>query len=167
MIQTLSEGNDQSSTVAKLIEDYERGTADLIAAVSGLTDEQLRARPVPGKWSTLEVVCHIADADEFFADRMKRTIAMERPLLIGVDGILYLEALGYQQHDLQEELDLLGATRRQLTRTLRRLPPTAWQRTAVHSEKGLLTLQELLQYTVNHLADHLVHIVEKRRAMES
>jgi uncharacterized damage-inducible protein DinB len=165
MIQTLSESNDSSSTVAKLIEDYERGITDLTATVEGLTDEQLRARPIPGKWSTLEVVCHIADADEFFADRMKRTIAMERPLLIGVDGILYLEALGYQQHDLQEELDLLGATRRQLTRTLRRLPATAWQRTAVHSEKGLLTLQELLQYTVNHLADHLVHIVEKRGAM--
>jgi hypothetical protein len=29
------------------------------------------------------VVCHIADCEQFFADRMKRTVAMDRPLLLG------------------------------------------------------------------------------------
>jgi uncharacterized protein (TIGR00369 family) len=30
-------------------------------------------RPVAGKWSTLELVCHIADCEQFFASRIKRS----------------------------------------------------------------------------------------------
>jgi hypothetical protein len=64
---------------------------------AGLARLQVRAA---GKWSTLEVVCHIGDCKQFFADRMKRTVAMERPLLLGADGFRYLERLSYQEHDL-------------------------------------------------------------------
>jgi hypothetical protein len=64
-----------------------------------MTVEQLRSRPVAGKWSTLEVVCHIADCEQFFADRMKRTVALDRPLLLGADGFRYPEPLRYQEHD--------------------------------------------------------------------
>ena len=43
-------------------------------AVAGLSTEQVRARPVPGKWSTLEVVCHLADFEPIYADRMKLVV---------------------------------------------------------------------------------------------
>jgi hypothetical protein len=33
-----------------------------------MTREQLLARPVPGKWSTQEVVCHLADYEPIYAD---------------------------------------------------------------------------------------------------
>jgi hypothetical protein len=36
---------------------------------------QLLARPIPRKWSTLEVVCHLADFEIVYADRIKRVIA--------------------------------------------------------------------------------------------
>ncbi len=157
---------DLSPTPDELITAYEKGVDDLAAAVTGMTAEQLLARPIAGKWSTLEVVCHIADCEQFFADRIKRTIALERPLLIGADSDLYLESLIYQQRDLKEELDLVAATRRQMVRILRTLPPTSWQRTAVHSEKGLMTLHQLLLYPTNHLNHHLKFIAEKRAAMK-
>ena len=75
--------DDPALTPADLISAYERGVEELRAAVAGLTGEQLRSRPVAGRWSTLEVVCHVADCEQFFADRMKRTVAMDRPLLLG------------------------------------------------------------------------------------
>jgi hypothetical protein len=53
--------DDDTLTVADLISTYEKGVEELRVAVTGMTGEQLRSRPVPGKWSTLEVVCHIAD----------------------------------------------------------------------------------------------------------
>jgi uncharacterized damage-inducible protein DinB len=82
---------------------YENGVKELQAAVLGMSADELRARPVPGRWSTLEVVCHIADCEQFFADRMKRTMAMDRPLLLGADGFRYPDALAYQQHDLDDQ----------------------------------------------------------------
>src|SRR5439155_26294143 len=74
-------------TPVDLIAAYEQGVEELRLAVAGMTEEQRRSRPVPGKWSTLEVVCHVADGAQFFADRLKRTVAMDRPLLLGADGL--------------------------------------------------------------------------------
>jgi uncharacterized damage-inducible protein DinB len=157
--------DDDALTVADLISAYEQGVEELRLAVAGMTGEQLRSRPVAGKWSTLEVVCHIADSEQFFADRLKRTLAMDRPLLIGADGFRYPEPLRYQEHDLDEELDLVAVTRRQTARTLRLVAPDAWQRTAVHSETGLVTLRQLLLHPINHLHHHLRFVAEKRAAM--
>jgi uncharacterized damage-inducible protein DinB len=157
--------DDDTLTVADLLSAYEKGVEELRLAVTGMTSEQLRSRPVPGKWSTLEVVCHIADCEQFFADRMKRTVAMDRPLLLGADGFCYPEPLRYQEHDLEQELALVAATRRQMARTLRLVAPDAWQRTAVHSETGLVTLRQLLLHAINHLRHHLRFVAEKRAAM--
>ena len=157
--------DDDARTTADLISAYEKGVEELRLAVAGITVEQLRSRPVAGKWSTLEVVCHIADCEQFFADRMKRTLAMARPLLIGADGFRYPEPLHYQEHDLEQELDLVGATRRQTAHTLRLVAPDAWQRPAVHSETALVTLRQLLLHAINHLSHHLRFVAEKREAM--
>ncbi len=72
--------DDYTLTVADLISSYEAGIEELRVALAGMTVEQLRSRPVAGKWSTLEVVCHIADCEQFFADRIKHTVTMDRPL---------------------------------------------------------------------------------------
>src|SRR5580704_17822992 len=122
--------DDDALIAADLISAYEKGVEELRVAVAGMTGEQLRMRPIPGKWSTLEVVCHIADCEQFFADRMKRTIAMDRPLLLGADGFRYPDPLNYHQHDLDEELELVAITRRQMARVLRFVPLNAWERTA-------------------------------------
>jgi len=157
--------DDPNVPVADLIGAYEQGVDELRVAVAGMTVELLRSRPVPGKWTTLEVVCHIADCEQFFADRMKRTVAMDRPLLLGADGFRYPEPLHYQDHDLEEEIDLVAVTRQQMARTLRMVAADAWQRTAVHSETGLVTLRQLLLHAVNHLRHHLRFVAEKREAM--
>jgi uncharacterized damage-inducible protein DinB len=157
--------DDGTLTVADLISAYEKGVEELRLAVAGMTVEQLRSRPVAGRWSTLEVVCHIADCEQFFADRIKRTVAMDRPLLLGADGFRYPEPLCYQDHDLEQELDLVAVTRRQMARTLRLVAPDAWQRSAIHSETGLVTLRQLLLHAINHIRHHLRFVAEKQAVM--
>jgi uncharacterized damage-inducible protein DinB len=120
---------------------------------------------VEGRWSTLEVVCHLADCEQFFADRMKRTIASDRPLLLGAEGSRYPEPLSYHDRESGEELDLITLTRRQMARILRLLPAEAWSRTAVHSETGLVTLRQLVLHAVRHQEHHLRFVAEKRRAL--
>lgn len=158
--------DDEQLTPEMLIARFEQGPDELRAAVAGMNSEQLQARPIAGKWSTLEAVCHIADCEQFFADRIKRTAAMERPLLLGADGFRYPAACDYQHHDLDEELAVVAVNRRQLARVLRLLPADAWQRTAVHSEIGLITLRQLVLHAVRHLQNHLAAILEKRTVLE-
>src|SRR5262249_10821070 len=131
------------ATLAQLIDNYLTGVAALRGAVAGLSRDQLRARPVPGKWSTLEVVCHIADFEPVYADRMKRVIAEERPTLLGADEKRFAAALAYHERDLDEELDIVERTRKQMARILRTLPAAALERIGVHNEAGPLSLAEL------------------------
>lgn len=82
-----------------------------------------------------------------------------------MDGFHYPEFLQYQAHDLAEEIELVTVTRRQMIRILHLISPDAWERDAVHSETGLVTLRQLLLHAINHLQHHLRFIDEKRAAM--
>ena len=149
----------------ELANQFLKGAADLRQAVKGMTREQLLARPIPGRWSTLEVVAHIADMDPILVDRMKRIIAMEMPLLLAADENLYVKSLGYDDRDVEEELSLIDATRRQMARIIRSLKPEQLELTGVHNKRGLITLEKIIQLATNHIPNHLTFITEKRKAL--
>ena len=151
--------------LAAMIDAYLAGPPTLRAAVRGLSRAQLVARPVPGKWSTLEVVCHLADFDPILADRMKRVIAEDRPQLLGADEQRFAAALAYHDRDLAEEVDIIERTRSQMARILRTLPAEALRRVGVHNERGPLTLEDLLTTVTNHVGHHLKFVADKRRAL--
>jgi hypothetical protein len=153
------------ASLAQMIDDYLAGPQTLRQAVAGMNREQLLARPVPGKWSTLEVVCHLADFDPIIADRMKRVIAEDRPALLSADENRFVAALAYHQRDLEEELDLIERTRRQMAHILRTLPPEALARVGVHNERGPRTLEQLLTGAAGHITHHVKFIMEKRQAL--
>jgi len=153
------------AVLAGLINSYLTGIEILRRAVQGMSREQILARPVPGKWSTLEVVCHLADFEPIFADRMKRVIAEERPTLLGADENRFAAALAYQQRDVDEEVAIIEQTRRQVARILRTLPPEALSRVGLHNERGPRTLEQLLTGAINHIPHHVQFVHDKRRAL--
>jgi hypothetical protein len=148
-----------------LIEQYLAGPGLLRQAVVGMTKEQLLAKPIPGKWSTQEVVCHLADYEPIYAERMKRVIALEEPELLKGDPGLFAARLAYQHRDVEEELALIELARKQMARILRTLKPEDFQRKGGHSRDGTLTLEVLLQRITDHIPHHVRFIEEKRRAM--
>ena len=156
---------DRGEPAAELVERYRRGAALLRESLDGLSTEQLHERPIAEKMSTQEVVCHVADCEQFLADRMKRCVALERPLLVGVDGWHYPEALHYAERDLELDLALVDATRAQMAADLERIDDRTWQRLAIHTETGLVNVRQLLLHTINHLEWHVGTIDDKREAM--
>ena len=148
-----------------LIEEYAAGP-DLIAqAVVGMTAEQLDAVPIAGKWSTRQVVCHIADFEPVYTDRMKRVIAEDQPTFFGGAPDVFAARLAYTQRDVEEELLVIAATRSQMIRILRTLTSEDFQRTGNHSEDGPMTLETLIRRIAGHIPHHVEFIDEKRRAM--
>src|SRR5206468_4636165 len=144
-----------------MIEAYLGGAQALRQAVRGMSREQLLARPVNGKWSTLEVVCHLCDFEPIMADRMKRIIAEDNPTLLGASEVKFAAALAYPQRDIEEELTIIEKTRQQMARILRTLPASALQRPGTHNERGPQTLEKMLTTAINHIPHHLKFIDEK------
>ena len=109
---------------AQLIAEYLAGPQKLRAALTAMTAEQIDAKPIPGKWSTKQVICHIADFEPVYADRMKRVIAENEPMMMSGDPDLFAARLAYDQRDVEVELDLMKATRKHMGAILRSLVPS-------------------------------------------
>ena len=148
-----------------LAESYLAGAAQLRAAVVGMTREQLVARPVPEKWSTLEVVSHIADFEPIMADRIKRVASHDNPVLLGADENLFAAHLFYNERNIEEELAVVDAIRTSTARTLRQLSAESLDRVGTHTESVILTLERLILRATNHITHHLTFIREKREAL--
>jgi hypothetical protein len=148
-----------------LLDTYLSGPGILRAAVTGMSREQLVSRPVAGRWSVLEVVCHLADTDANIAHRIKRVLSEERPVFERVKPELMVAALAYHDRDGEEELVVFDLTRRQIGRILRASPLEAWERTGIVGDRGERTVSQMINGAVEHLAHHLRFVIEKRRAL--
>ncbi len=150
-----------------LLDRFLSGPGQLRAAVSGLSREQLISRPIPGKWSVLEVVCHLVDTDANIAHRLKRVLSEARPVFERVKPDLMLAALAYHDRDVEEELGLFDLGRRQIARILRASPPEAWERVGVIGDRGDRTVVQMVNGAVEHLAHHLKFVEEKRKTLKT
>jgi hypothetical protein len=130
-----------------------------------MSDEHLNASPIPFKWSTRQVVLHLADMDLIYADHMKRVIAEDEPALLGVDDKTYGARLAYDKRDVDEEVRLIKAVRRHMGRILRAIDTDDFKRKGIHSVDGPVTLADLLQRATEHIPHHAQYIDEKRKAL--
>jgi uncharacterized damage-inducible protein DinB len=151
---------------AELIANYLAGPKQLRDAIAEMSAQQLDSSPVPGKWSTRQVICHLSDCEALYADRMKRVIAEDNPPLRAVDPDLFAASLAYDTRVIEEELSHIEAVRKHTARILKTLPESAFQRTGIHSADGPLTLETLLKRIVGHIPHHVKFIEEKRQAMK-
>jgi uncharacterized damage-inducible protein DinB len=149
----------------ELIDRYEDGGRKLAKAVEHLDRNDLVAVPVPGKWSIQQLVAHVGDTDLVFTERIKRVIAEDRPPLLAFDENKWAKALQYEMQSTPDAIELLALNRRVMANLLRALPPEAFARVGLHSERGEMSLEQLLTLVTNHLDHHLKFLYEKREAM--
>ena len=150
---------------AALLDAYLGGPGRLRSAVTGLSREQLVSRPIAGRWSVLEVVCHLTDTDANIAHRIKRVLSEDCPTFERVQPDRMLAALAYHERDVEEELRIFDLTRRQIGRILRASPSEAWERTGVVGDRGDRSVGHMISGAVEHLAHHHGFVIEKRRAL--
>ena len=147
------------------VEQYARGIGLLHYAINGLAPEQLKSHPGPGDWSVTQVVVHLMDSDLVAADRMKRVIAEENPTLLAYDENKWATHLLYVEQPVETAASLFDLNRRQMAVILSRMNDAAFSRSGRHTERGVLTLAQLVNDYAEHLDHHLRFIYEKRQRM--
>lgn len=107
-----------------------------------------------GKWSAVQVVQHLADAEVAFGWRIRLILTADRPPLHGFDENAWMARLRAGDTDVGGALAQLSALRREHLRLLRGGTPADFARVGVHSERG----EESLGLIVRLIAGHdLVH----------
>lgn len=130
-----------------------------------ITEAEALQRPIPGKWSTVELVAHLADFEPLFADRMKRVIAGDAASLVPGDEGKFAATLHYQTRSLVRDLEIIRSIRLQMARILTNMDENCWEKIGHHMVKGPLTLEEILNGINYHIPHHLPFLVDKRRAL--
>jgi uncharacterized damage-inducible protein DinB len=140
----------------------EAGPRALSEATRGLSDEALRRRPAPDKWSVIENACHIRDVERVYVERFTKTAHSDRPRFWMIDNDSVAEKLRYREADLASVLREFKRLRADGVSLLRALPLAYWQRTGLHPKRGELTLERLAELAHEHTESHLARIRELR-----
>lgn len=142
---------------ADLLNGLDRSQKRTLAAFAA--DRAALDRPyAPGKWPGLRMLFHIVDTECVLADRLKRLLCEEKPLVLAFDENRWDARLTTATRSLDVAKALFAAQRAMLCELVATLSPAELGRTGVHSEAGLLTVGDVAAKIVWHGEHHLEQV---------
>jgi hypothetical protein len=152
-----------TNTRNKLLAQYKDGYRVVAEALAGATDEELDARPAPGKWTAREVVHHLGDSEMTAAVRARMLIAVDDALIQGYDQDVFAQRLHYDR-PIEGSLDAFKSARRTTAELLEKLTDDEWSRAGTHTEHGPYSLERWLEIYAAHAHKHAEQIIVARQA---
>ena len=137
------------------IEAYGMAHQQLVSALGRFPREMWQFRPAPDQWTIHEIIVHIADSEANSYTRCRRLLAEPGSSILGYDEGTWARELGYQDQNTGDALELFKWLRHNSHALIRDLPESAWSNTAIHSESGLMTLDDWLGVYASHIPDHI------------
>ncbi len=153
----------------RVLSRFREGPILLEHTVVGLQDSELDFKPSGGGWSVRQIVHHIVDGDDIWKLGIKMAIGNEQAeFSLGWYSSqtqeTWADRWAYSQRPIGTSLSLLKAIREHVLQLLASVPE-AWNRTVVvRTPKGGIE-QVPVGFVIGMQADHLVHHVERIRAI--
>jgi DinB family protein len=151
------------ATREQLVQQYKDGHRVVAEALIGATDQDLDARPAPGKWSAREIVHHLADSEMTSAIRLRLLVATDHPTIAGYDQDEFARRL-YYDRPIEASIEAFKSARRTTGDILDRLTEAQWSRQGTHSEHGRYTIENWLEIYAAHAHNHADQIRVARAA---
>ena len=143
-----------------LIQRLEGNQAVFAPLVDGVSDEQARWSPQPGKWSLLEVVCHLLDEErEDFRQRLELTLADPTTQWPPIDPPRWATDRRYLEQTFPSSLVGFLADREQSLNWLQSLDAPAWNKCYEHPLLGPIGAGDIMVSWVAHDFLHMRQIV--------
>lgn len=145
----------------KIISDF---PAQLRAATSGLTEEQLNWPYRPGGWSIRQVVHHCADSHANAFIRFKLALTEEGPNIKPYDEAAWAKLVDTVHTPINSSLAILDGLHARWTVLLDHLSETDYERCFFHPEHGTAFSLTLGLDTYQwHCRHHLAHVEQAKR----
>jgi hypothetical protein len=117
---------------------------------------RIEESPGPGKWSPLEILCHLADCELVFAYRIRQALAEDQHVIQPFDQDLF--ARNYAAYDAQAAMMTFSCVRQWNLMLLRSVPREAMAKRIHHPERGPMTFSELIETIAGHDLNHLAQL---------
>jgi hypothetical protein len=144
--------------------DLLEATPDILRGLmAGLSEEDAQWKPSPDRFSIAEVLAHLALSEAHcYRERLDRIMAERRPAIEADDAFQHFAQ--YRGRDPEEDFAHFEEQRETNLEYLRGLPPGSGARTALHGEKGEVTLDQVLHEWALHDLGHIRQVAELVRA---
>ncbi|MGZ5133561.1 MAG: DinB family protein [Flavitalea sp.] len=119
------------------------------------TEDQLRTRTIPGKWSPFENIAHLVRYQVIFKERVDKIVTTGNPSFDRYVAETDPEFNPYLQHSLFQLLQSLGNTREEIFKTLTTFTDRELARIGEHPKFGPLSLVQWSEFFLLHEAHHL------------
>ncbi len=127
--------------------------------IAGVSDARVRRVPGPGRWSAIEVLCHVRDSDRHvFVPRLARFAAETEPLFENIDMTGTDRARAYATQNPVEVIAQWREARRGAIATLATFGRAEWNRLGFHSLRGPYPVSAMVRGWVEHDLSHLHQI---------
>jgi len=137
---------------------------DLREVVNGLQGMQLDTPYRTGGWTVRQVVHHLADSHMHAYLRMKFIVTEDHPVIKPYDQDCWAALTDAARAPLEPSLLILDGLHERWAHFLESLPDAAWTRSALHPERGEVTLESMLRTYAGHGDKHVEHIRGLRTA---
>ena len=144
----------------ELVNTYMAHCADFENVVRSIGANDLSRIPKEGEWSAAYVIHHMADADMHFATRFLHILTVDKPAIVPFDEDVYPDRLKYSARDAHDSLASIIGLHKVVANILKLVDEKDWNRVGIHSEKGEVTLADVLTLASNHTKSHVGQLQE-------
>ena len=99
-------------------------------------------------------MAHLADAELVAGHRFRQVIAEENPTLVAFDQDAWAANLDYARRKPKQSLETFRRLRAENYELLKDLPDSAFERAGNHTERGRVTLGQMLEGFAAHTESH-------------
>jgi hypothetical protein len=122
---------------------------------AGRSRSALAHTPDPSRWSVVQILAHLADAEVVAGWRLRSILASDGVPIQPFDQDRWADAFKYADSDPEESLALFEAARRANLSLLRRVDPGLHANHGLHAERGQETVTHLVRLYAGHDLNHL------------
>lgn len=135
------------------IEMLERTPRLITDLVQEIGQDGLEKSYAPGKWTGRQILAHLADCEVAFGFRWRQVAFTPGLVIQPFDQDAW--ALNYGKMAPKWALGAFITARLWNVEFLKALPPDAFEHKGTHPERGVLTLQDMIEITAGHDVNHL------------
>ena len=133
---------------------YKDSGARFVAIAKASEDVAMAKVPAEHEWNGAFIVHHMADFEIHFAHRILRLLTEENPEIAGYSEEPYPTNLNYAARNWRTSLELIEATRKTIGDLLAKIDDSALARPGVHSERGAITVADIVSSAAKHITAH-------------
>ena len=145
-----------------LIDQIAATPARMREAVAGLDESQLDTPYRDGGWTVRQVVHHVPDSHMNAYTRVKLALTEEQPTIKPYDEAAWAKLNDVRDTPIETSLLLLETLHQRWDTILRAMTDADFERTLLHPDMGVMTLDALIAMYAWHGRHHVGHITSLR-----